>query len=513
MARRRSEAGEAATPVLSMDELTPSPDLLREVFKRELLDQGPPLYIADLDGRIVWANAGFHRLAAAAAPVAGAGAAGFLPIAEIAAEVADLDSTVFREDAVRFGKKTQRLRSRHVALHDEAGGVAGIAGIIQGVNDEAQQQETIALLRERLDDIARLASDWIWETDADLVITSVSHRVTAVLGYHPRELIGRSLLSLVASETNRPTLEAHFAQKSPFRDLSFEAIGKSGASRLFLLSAVPVFSDTTGGLVGFRGTASDVTELRRRELGLREAKEMAETASRAKTEFLANMSHELRTPLNAIIGFAEIMQMELLGPMGSEQYRGYAADIHDSARHLLGLINDILDVSKIEAGKADLNEQDVDVVRLIDSVVRLIGERAQRAEVALSSRIEGEIPPFYGDDRKLKQILLNLLSNAVKFTPGGGRVELSARIDETGDLLLAVADTGIGIAPGDLERVMQPFAQVDSRLNRRYEGTGLGLPLTRGLVELHGGTMTIESELDRGTTVTVRLPAERLRRS
>jgi signal transduction histidine kinase len=207
------------------------------------------------------------------------------------------------------------------------------------------------------------------------------------------------------------------------------------------------------------------------------------------------------------------MQMELLGPMGSEQYRGYAADIHDSARHLLGLINDILDVSKIEAGKADLNEQDVDVVRLIDSAIRLIGERAQRAEVALSSRIEGEIPPFYGDDRKLKQILLNLLSNAVKFTPGGGRVELSARIDETGDLLLAVADTGIGIAPGDLERVMQPFAQVDSRLNRRYEGTGLGLPLTRGLVELHGGTMTIESELDRGTTVTVRLPAERLRRS
>ena len=224
------------------------------------------------------------------------------------------------------------------------------------------------------------------------------------------------------------------------------------------------------------------------------------------------MSHELRTPLNAIIGFAEIMQMELLGPMGSEQYRGYATDIHDSARHLLGLINDILDVSKIEAGKADLNEQDVDVARLIESVIRLIAERAQRAEGALSSRVEGSIPPFYGDDRKLKQILINLLSNAVKFTPGGGRVELSARIDETGDLLLAVADTGIGIAPGDLERAMQPFGQVDSRLNRRYEGTGLGLPLTRGLVELHGGTLTLDSELDRGTIVTVRLPAARLQR-
>ncbi len=499
--------GTPGAPTQTRPAALPS-QLLDEIFRQELLDHGPALYVADLNGAIQWTNSAFRRLAAAAS----APDAALLPLAEIAAEISLLGSMVFREDTIRIGGTLQRLRSRHVALRDGQGRIGAIAGIVQTTPEESQRIELIALLRERLDDITRLASDWIWETDPELNITSVSQRITEVLGYHPRELAGRSLLSLGCDPSTRDALRGRFGQHSPFRDQMFEAATRSGDVKLFLLSAVPVFSSASGALVGFRGTASDITELRRRELGLRAAKEVAEMASRAKTEFLANMSHELRTPLNAIIGFTEIMKMELLGPMGNPQYFGYASDIHDSARHLLGLINDILDVSKIEAGKATLIEEEVVLDRVFESVIRLIRERAQRAEVKLAVEIEPGLPPMMADERKLKQILINLLSNAVKFTPAGGRATLEARIGEDGGLAIAVADTGIGIAPQDIARVMEPFGQVDSRLSRRFSGTGLGLPLSRSLTELHGGTLELESEPGKGTTVTIRLPASRFRR-
>jgi signal transduction histidine kinase len=268
----------------------------------------------------------------------------------------------------------------------------------------------------------------------------------------------------------------------------------------------------TGALAGFRGTATDVTDLKRREIGLRVAKEMAELANRAKTEFLTNMSHELRTPLNAIIGFAEVMKMELLGQIGNPQYRSYIGDIHDSARHLLGLINDILDVAKIEAGRTELSETTFEVQRLIDAVVRLIRERALRTRVRLVATVEPDLPPLLADERKLKQVLINLLGNAVKFTPAGGEVRLAARTSGEGDLIIAVSDTGIGIAAGDIERVMEPFGQVDNDINRRQSGTGLGLPLSKGIIEIHGGSLTLASEPGVGTTVTIRLPARRLSR-
>ena len=480
--------------------------LLDEIFKRELLDHGPALYVANLDGRIIWANAGYRRLS----EVAGGR---LLPIEEIAAEITLLGSMVFREDVLRLGDTAQRLRSRHVALRDASGEVSAIAGIVQSLPEESQRLETIAALRDRFDDLIRLVSDWTWETDANLVLVSMSNRVTEMLGFHPRELIGRNLLSLLGGETNRPAVEQRFQRHSPFRNQAVDVIAKSGEAKTFLLSAVPVFNFTTGALTGFRGTATDVTELRKREIGLRAAKEMAEMASRAKTEFLANMSHELRTPLNAIIGFAEVMHMELLGPIGNQQYHGYVGDIHDSARHLLGLINDILDVAKIEAGRVELSESTVDVKGIFDAVARLIRERALRAEVRLEMAVAPNLPPLLADERKLKQILINLLSNSVKFTPAGGAIRLVAKPDPaTGDLVITVADTGIGIAVVDVDRVMEPFGQVDNVINRKHRGTGLGLPLTKGLVELHGGSFNLESTPGAGTTVTIRIPARRLKR-
>ena len=255
---------------------------------------------------------------------------------------------------------------------------------------------------------------------------------------------------------------------------------------------------------------ADITELKRRETKLREALNLAELANRSKTEFLANMSHELRTPLNAIIGFSEMFKMEMLGPLEPPQYKDYAGDIHDSAAHLLAIINDILDVSKIEAGERELNEAELNVGAVIGSCLRLVKERAERADHTIAIDLPDWLPELYAEERALKQILLNLLSNAIKFTPDGGRISVWAGVPDDGGLELRVIDTGIGIAMEDTARAMSYFDQVDAKLERKYGGTGLGLPLARRLVELHDGTMRLDSEVGAGTTVTIRFPAERL---
>jgi signal transduction histidine kinase len=221
------------------------------------------------------------------------------------------------------------------------------------------------------------------------------------------------------------------------------------------------------------------------------------------------MSHELRTPLNAIIGFADIIRAELLGAVGAPRYREYARDIGDSARHLLSIINDILDVSKIEAGKLELHEDAVDIDVVIEDVLRLINERAETAGVDLRRDRAETVPKLFADQRKIKQILLNLIANAVKFTMSGGSVTIGRHIGADGGIVVSVTDTGIGMAPEHIPIAMARFGQVDSSMTRRYSGTGLGLPLTIGLVELHQGKVTIESEVGRGTTVTVAFPAVR----
>ncbi len=241
-----------------------------------------------------------------------------------------------------------------------------------------------------------------------------------------------------------------------------------------------------------------------------EAKERAELANRAKSEFLANMSHELRTPLNAIIGFAEVMEAEIMGPIGRDCYRGYVRDIKNSGTHLLGIISDILDLSKIEAGRATLQESTFELPRVIRTCLKLIDERARLASVQIRSDVAADLPLILADERKLKQILINLLSNAVKFTPAGGHVTIGAYSRGGEGIVLTVTDTGIGIAASDIPKALTPFIQVDNSLSRRFEGTGLGLPLVDSLTRLHGGTLTIESELGKGTTVTVSLPANRV---
>jgi two-component system cell cycle sensor histidine kinase PleC len=254
----------------------------------------------------------------------------------------------------------------------------------------------------------------------------------------------------------------------------------------------------------------DVTGLKRRELDLAAAKIGADEANRAKSTFLARMSHELRTPLNAIIGFSEAQTNQLFGPIGDARYLGYARDIRDSGRHLLGIINQLLDMSRAEAGRFDLEEEVFDPRLVAEEAIRLLAERAEAAGTAIRLDLPATLPCLRADRRLVKQMLINLLSNAVKFTPAGGRIALAAAVVEGGGLALRVADSGIGIAAKDIAVVLTPFGQIHSHLTRNHEGTGLGLTLVKTFIELHGGTLGLVSTLGEGTTVTLTFPRERV---
>jgi two-component system cell cycle sensor histidine kinase PleC len=232
----------------------------------------------------------------------------------------------------------------------------------------------------------------------------------------------------------------------------------------------------------------------------------AETANASKTAFLANMSHELRTPLNAILGFSEIIAQECFGAVGSPRYKEYAGDIHASGAHLLSLINDLLDVAKIEAGKMDIRPQPLDAKRTFDLALKLIGAKARERRQELTIEVDASAPPLYADDRALKQILINLVSNAVKFTPEGGRISVVGGLARDGQFQISVRDNGPGIPREKIDKIFQPFNQVDNRYDRQAGGTGLGLALVRGLAELHGGRAWLESEQGKGCSAFVVLP-------
>ncbi len=329
-----------------------------------------------------------------------------------------------------------------------------------------------------------------------------------------RSVVSEAYVPIMARDRFRGAIEVYVDMSAPAI-----ALRQTGnivlAGLLFILGIV-------GGICGMfvrRATLDRDRELqeviesreiiRMAEALVREAKEDAELANRAKTEFLTNMSHELRTPLNAVIGFSDVIRNQTFGPIGSPKYLEYVADINGAGVHLLGLINDILDLSKVEASKLELFEQDVDVVDIVGSCLTLIKERAAAAGVQIEQDIPSSLPSLWADERKLKQILINLLSNAVKFTLTGGRVTVRASFGQVEGYVLQIADTGIGIATEDIPKALAHFGQIDGDLSRKFDGTGLGLPLTKALVELHGGIFHLESAIGVGTTATIRFPVER----
>jgi signal transduction histidine kinase len=251
---------------------------------------------------------------------------------------------------------------------------------------------------------------------------------------------------------------------------------------------------------------SDVTELKASERRLIEARSQAETANRAKGDFLANMSHELRTPLNAIIGFSEVISNELFGPIANEKYLEYIKDINTSSLHLLSIINDVLDMSKIEAGKVELSKEIVQIQNVIGEVMRMVHERARARDIELTAQLSEQNVEIWADERSMKQIFLNLLSNAIKFSKDGGQIYVRVVTDQPEVAVLEIEDHGIGMSDEEQERALQPFGQAKPVTTRNYGGTGLGLPITKGLVEAHGGTLTIDSRTGYGTVVQIVLP-------
>jgi PAS domain S-box-containing protein len=377
---------------------------------------------------------------------------------------------------------------------------------------ERKQSEKAVRLPQFSIERAAICAFWIGPNGRLLF---VNERAWILLGYGREELLSKTIHDI---DPNLPpgAWPQHWQALEDSGSLAFE-------SRYLTKDGRMVPMDVSANYVDFDGEAyscmfaRDITERKAAERELRRAKEQAEAAreqaeiaNRAKSEFLANMSHEVRTPLNAIIGFSEILLRQVFGPLGSDRYASYIEDIHNSGNHLLGIINDILDLSKAEAGRLTLDEADMDLPVIVSQSLRMLRERAVAQGVKIVSHIPSDTPKLRGDSRLVSQAVINLLSNAIKFTKEEGAVAVSLLGDPEGGYRLRVQDTGIGIPPRDLPKVCEPFVQVASAFNREHEGTGLGLPLVDQIMKLHGGSLKIESELGLGTCATIRFPADRV---
>ena len=416
---------------------------------------------------------------------------------------------------------TAMLAAYLTASQRRAADVGALAGRLERINRELEHrirenERTAAALGEserKYREIYENAAEGIFQTSPEGRMLSANPTLARIYGYGTPGEVLEALQDIRHQLYVDPRRRDQFARLLDRYDTihGFESeIRRKDGSVIWISETARAVRDAAGRLLYYEGKVEDVTDRRAAEELQRLAREEAELAGRAKSEFLANMSHELRTPLNAVIGFSEIIKNEMFGPAGRPEYVEYARDIHESGTLLLALINDILDMSKIEAGKKELQDAVVDIGRVARNCVRLVEARAQFGGVAVAVDLPPDLPPVRAEELALKQIIANLLTNAVKFTPKGGRVRVSADIEPDGGLAVAVADTGIGIAPEDMEKALAPFGQIDSSLSNKTQGTGLGLPLARSLAALHGGTLSIESEPGRGTTVTVRLPSERV---
>ncbi|WP_200339415.1 PAS domain-containing sensor histidine kinase [Rhodovibrio sodomensis] len=428
-----------------------------------------------------------------------------------------LDAQLTREQdrfSVAMGEAARMIRRWLIVGIVSGTAVLAGLGVWLGRRTLAQaaaSEQTLIERQRRFQDLAECAADWFWETDTEHCFTYISERFEVVTGVPVEQMLGmtRQQGAWVDPGTGRTQgalrqLDAKMARREVFRDVEYE-IPLADAVRTVRVSGKPVF-DRSGAFLGYRGAGNDVTAEREAQRELKRSKEKAVEANKSKSEFLANMSHELRTPLNAIIGFSDMMKGEIWGPL-DPRYAEYARDISASGSHLLKVINDILDLSKVEAGRIELAIEEVDLTAEVRSCFRFMEAAANRQEIQLVNAVPADFPTVLADPQRLRQIVLNLVGNAVKFSDPGGRVRVETALD--GDLLdLSVCDEGIGIAANQIEKVLKPFGQADGSLARKHDGVGLGLSLVDRFAQLHGGEVRIESTLGQGTRVRVLLPGQ-----
>ncbi|MCW8914964.1 MAG: PAS domain S-box protein [Magnetovibrio sp.] len=398
-------------------------------------------------------------------------------------------------------------------VFDDQGTFQGYRGVTSDVTEVVEAKRKVALAENQLRILSSAmeqSPSMVFITDFQGDINYVNEKFVEVTGYSKEDVLGRNPRLLKSPDT------PHFVHNDMWAKLKsgqewrgeIKDMRKDGTEFWAYATIAPV-KDENGRITHFVATHEDITMRKQADIQMREATKQAQLASRAKSELMANMSHELRTPLNAIIGFSDSMLSGVFGSLGNDRYVDYVRDIHASGQHLLELINDILDVSAIEAGKLVLRPEPLEMKTVATSCLKLVQHRANEAQVKLFHHVEKDIPDLLADERRVKQVLLNLLTNAVKFTPEDGQVNLNILLSPDGGLRFEVEDSGIGMDDQGIEKALSQFGQVDSRLSRRYEGTGLGLPLSKSLVEAHGGTLDIRSRIGHGTTVVVHFPKER----
>ncbi|HUJ01998.1 MAG TPA: GAF domain-containing sensor histidine kinase, partial [Rhizomicrobium sp.] len=415
-----------------------------------------------------------------------------------------------QEPQLYDARKASRLKDIADFVADEWARAHAVAAQVQLLLERDQALERSERSQERLKIALALADIHVWEMNFKRrELSKEGAEDTFFAEPQTFEALHRDLF-LAVDPRDRAAVRAawddHIRNGMPYRPE--HRIRRRDGREVWALSSAQLFVDEQGRPERLVGALQNITMRKQAELALQAAKTEADAANRAKSDFLATMSHELRTPLNAILGFAEMIKDQVIGP-APPHYVGYAADIYESGRHLLELVNDVLDIAKLEAGKVELHETEFAMRDLLLEVTASFAKQAQSAHVAMVQAI-GEIPPVRADRRLMKQVLLNLLSNALKFTPAQGRVTVSARYVAGFGLEVTISDTGIGMSAGEVDIALTAFGQVNSKIARDHKGTGLGLPISRSLVRLHGGEMHISSAPQEGTQITFVLPQSRV---
>lgn len=514
----------------------PANDLTENILQRLVIDDSDPFFIASADGCMLFANGLYASLAAGSggvlpeAPRRGVQSEATVQVRTALEEAASLKRAMRYNERLLLDGEERHYTVKYLPVFDQNRDVIAVVASFRDTTAETKQIEAVTDAQQKFRDFARATSDWFWEVDRSFKVRAMSERFTALTSQPTAMVLGRRLDELGSFEPNiygDETIYSAVKRRVSFRDQMMEMDVGDGRMMFFHLSGVPVFNRATGEFDGYRGAGMDVTQRYEQATEARDIRDdlentlaeltvkneqldiatgQAESALRTKNEFLASMSHELRTPLNAIIGFAEAMKMQVFGEL-NEKYQTYSSDIMNAGKHLLGLIEDILDVAVLESGEISLSLEDSSLKEIFEQAKALSMFRAQNKNLNLSKLEIDKDRMVFVDKRRATQIFVNLLINAMKYTPDGGEVGIEVHRTTGNFVQLIIWDTGVGIPEDKLDIVFEKFRQVnDNVYSRSVEGSGLGLHISQELAKRMGGNLTVESKPGKGSRFIVTLP-------